>query len=220
MRGSDRLEREGTALEVVSRQLEEKEEYWGTLSFSDLEGELPVLLKGIDSLYEYICENTEEVEIERERVVVRVNYLKQSREIQIRLHPMIMFSQDEHCKLKGRFKTLENQVTALRKHKQGSRKLTFRMTLQTVNLTHYSLLDLNQVRPYPRNHELSLLKTLPETQLPLEGTWHFTLVVTEAGIKDRASGPNRNPYFELGIRNDRGERETVRLRTEDEFELG
>lgn len=122
------------SLEVVSRHREEKEQFWGNFLLSDFDQQCQALLQTIDSLYEYICDNTEEVEVQKSRISISLNFLKHTKTIELKLHPKIMFSLEEHHRLLSRISTLEEQTKNLKSKEQLCRKLTFEFSEETVNL--------------------------------------------------------------------------------------
>jgi hypothetical protein len=96
---------------------------WGSFKLSDLEPHCQAIFDRIDSLYHYIGEKSEEVEIEDRCVKIMLNFLKQSKVIRLELSEMVRCSADAQRKVMERVRVLENQnktlVSALRDQGNG-----------------------------------------------------------------------------------------------------
>ena len=138
------------ALQITLKDTNRNEQYWGSFTIESFNPQIQSLFsQNVSQIYHFLCKQTEEIVVQRDRISIQMDYLKSPLKIQFVLHPMLMFSQNQHDKLMNRIGYLQGRVFSL-ENQQEEKKLTFYLSQKTVNFYDYQLLNLSNIRPLMR----------------------------------------------------------------------
>jgi hypothetical protein len=136
-------------------------------------------------------------------VRINLNFLSQSKQIELKLNKMVMCSQQEQEKWSERILELERENAVLRgSGREGllASKLTLPFALGTFNTLSYRFSNFIDVEPLSYARMTNLFLEGGATEVPQSGQVYFNILVTQ--LLHSPKEPRPYPFIELGVRSE------------------